>query len=219
MKHVDYYGLGNSCKGRSMSRIRQKNQDLIIEVASEQFATHGYAATKMVDIAKAADIPKPNVFYYFSSKDKLYNAVLETVTQPLLEASKPIEELDDPVEALTQYIQTKLTISRDHPFASKVFANEVMSGGKVLPKEIGDELFNQSQMIIDKFSTWSAKGLMDNVPAHHLMFTIWAATQTYADFGWQICSVMKKEHLDEQDYEEAANFITQLVIKGCGVNS
>ena len=64
-----------------MSRIRQKNQDLIIEVACEQFATHGYAATKMADIAKAADIPKPNVFYYFSSKDKLYNAVLETVTQ------------------------------------------------------------------------------------------------------------------------------------------
>ncbi|WP_394249987.1 TetR/AcrR family transcriptional regulator [Vibrio profundi] len=202
-----------------MSRIRQKNQDLIIEVASEQFATHGYAATKMVDIAKAADIPKPNVFYYFSSKDKLYNAVLETVTQPLLEASKPIEELDDPVEALTQYIQTKLTISRDHPFASKVFANEVMSGGKVLPKEIGDELFNQSQMIIDKFSTWSAQGLMDDVPAHHLMFTIWAATQTYADFGWQICSVMKKEQLDDQDYADAAKFITQLVIKGCGVNS
>ena len=43
-----------------MSRIRQKNQDLIIEVACEQFATHGYAATKMADIAKAADIPKPD---------------------------------------------------------------------------------------------------------------------------------------------------------------
>ena len=46
-----------------MSRIRQKNQQLIIEVASEQFATHGYAATKIVDIAKAADIPKATVFY------------------------------------------------------------------------------------------------------------------------------------------------------------
>lgn len=202
-----------------MSKIRQKNQDLIIQVACEQFAMHGYAATKMVDIAKAADIPKPNVFYYFSSKDKLYNAVLESVTQPLLEASRPIEELDDPVEALSQYIQTKLIISRDHPQASKVFANEVMSGAKVLPKEIGDELYKQSQMIIDKFATWSAQGLMDGVPAHHLMFTIWAATQTYADFGWQICSVMKKDQLDDQDYEDAAKFITQLVIKGCGVKS
>lgn len=202
-----------------MSRIRQKNQQLIIEVASEQFATHGYAATKIVDIAKAADIPKANVFYYFSSKDKLYYAVLKTVTQPLLEASRPIEELTDPVQALTEYIEAKLRISRDHPYASKVFANEVMSGAKALPVDIGQELFKQSQMIIDKFSTWSQQGLMDDVPAHHLMFTIWAATQTYADFGWQICNVMKKEQLDNDDYHQAAQFITQLIINGCGVKT
>jgi TetR/AcrR family transcriptional regulator len=202
-----------------MSRIREKNQQLIIEVASEQFAVNGYAATKMVDIAKAANIPKPNVFYYFSSKDKLYYAVLEMVTQPLLEASRPIEHLDNPVEALTQYIQTKLRISRDYPFASKVFANEVMSGAKVLPPDVGEELFKQSQMIIDKFKSWSDQGLMDAVPPHHLMFTIWAATQTYADFSWQICNVMDKETLDTEDYADAAEFLTQMVIKGCGVKS
>ncbi|MEZ8824505.1 TetR/AcrR family transcriptional regulator [Vibrio sp. 10N.261.55.A7] len=202
-----------------MSRIREKNQQLIIEVASEQFAVNGYAATKMVDIAKAANIPKPNVFYYFSSKDKLYYAVLEMVTQPLLEASRPIEHLDNPVEALTQYIQTKLRISRDYPFASKVFANEVMSGAKVLPPDVGEELFKQSQMIIDKFKSWSEQGLMDPIPPQHLMFTIWAATQTYADFSWQICNVMEKDQLDTEDYAEAAEFLTQLVIKGCGVKS
>lgn len=202
-----------------MTRIRQKNQQLIIEVASEQFALHGYAATKVVDIAKAADIAKANVFYYFSTKDKLYYAVLQTVTQPLLEASRPIEELSDPVEALSQYIEAKLRISQEHPYASKVFANEVMSGAKVLPQDIADELFKQSQMIIEKFLTWSQQGLMEDVPPHHLMFTIWAATQTYADFGWQICNVMQKEKLDDVDYKQAAQFITQLVIKGCGVQS
>lgn len=202
-----------------MTRIRQKNQQLIIEVASEQFAQNGYAATKIVDIAKAADIAKANVFYYFSSKDKLYYAVLQTVTQPLLEASRPIEELTDPVEALSQYIAAKLRISQEHPYASKVFANEVMSGAKVLPQDIADELFNQSQMIIDKFATWSQQGLMNDVPPHHLMFTIWAATQTYADFGWQICNVMKKDELDKQDFDHAAEFLTQLVIQGCGVKS
>ena len=202
-----------------MTRIRQKNQQLIIEVASEQFAQNGYAATKIVDIAKAADIAKANVFYYFSSKDKLYYAVLQTVTQPLLEASRPIEELTDPVEALSQYIAAKLRISQEHPYASKVFANEVMSGAKVLPQDIADELFNQSQMIIDKFATWSQQGLMNDVPPHHLMFTIWAATQTYADFGWQICNVMKKDELDKQDFDHAAEFLTQLVINGCGVKS
>lgn len=202
-----------------MTRIRQKNQALIIQVASEQFATHGYSATKMVDIARAADIPKANVFYYFSSKDKLYFAVLETVTKPLLAASRPIEELDDPVEALTRYIQTKLMISRDHPHASRVFASEVMSGGQALPDDIREELFLQSQMILGKFTSWSEQGLMDKVSAHHLMFMIWSATQTYADFSWQICNVMNKNALTHDDYDDAAQFLTQLVIKGCGVKS
>jgi TetR/AcrR family transcriptional regulator len=30
---------------------------------------------------------------------------------------------------------------------------------------------------------------------------------------------MQKEQLDDKDYADAAEFITQLVIKGCGVKS
>ncbi|CCN38298.1 putative Transcriptional regulator, TetR family [Vibrio nigripulchritudo SO65] len=202
-----------------MSRIRKKNHDLIISVASECFAQNGYEATKIIDIAKAAEVPKANVFYYFSNKEKLYDAVLNTITKPLLDASKPLEELTDPVEALTQYIHTKLSISRDHPNASKVFANEVMSGGKMLPKEVSEKLLQQSLDMVEKFSDWVESGLMDEVSPHHLMFMLWASTQTYADFSWQICTVMNKTELEEADFEQAASFIAQMVIKGCGLRS
>ncbi|MBP5077570.1 TetR family transcriptional regulator C-terminal domain-containing protein, partial [Pseudomonas chlororaphis] len=50
---------------------------------------------------------------------------------------------------------------------------------------------------------------------HHLMFSIWAATQTYADFDWQISVVTGKTKLDESDYEAAAQTIIRLVLKGC----
>ncbi|CAG20654.1 TetR/AcrR family transcriptional regulator [Photobacterium profundum] len=201
-----------------MSKIREKNQDLIIEVACRLFALQGYAATKMADIAKEANIPKPNVYYYFSTKDNLYRAVLESVIQPLLDASKPIEQLDDPAEALTEYIKTKLRISRDHPYASKVFANEVMSGAKYLPQDIADGLLQQSKMIVEKFELWIEQGRMVKVSPQHLMFTIWASTQTYADFSWQICNVLNKPALDNNDYAEAAEFLTQFVINGCQLN-
>ncbi|MCG7495456.1 TetR/AcrR family transcriptional regulator [Vibrio sp. Of7-15] len=202
-----------------MSRIRAKNQDLIIDVACRLFAQQGYAATKMADIAKEADIPKPNVYYYFKAKDALYRAVLESVIEPLLEASKPIEQLDDPAEALTEYIKTKLRISRDHPYASKVFANEVMSGAKYLPQDIADELLAQSKMIIAKFESWVEQGAIAKLSPQHLMFTIWASTQTYADFSWQICNVMDKDELDNEDYAEAAEFLTQFVLNGCDVKN
>ncbi|MGO2508314.1 MAG: TetR family transcriptional regulator C-terminal domain-containing protein [Vibrio hibernica] len=202
-----------------MAKVRERNQHAIIEAASQHFAKYGYAATKVADIAKEANIPKPNIYYYYTSKDNLYRAVLESVTAPLLKSSLPIQVLDNPKEALTEYIKTKLIISRDHAHASKVFANEVMSGGTSLPKDIEDELQQQSEMILAKFNSWMSQGLMEKVSAHHLMFTIWAATQTYADFGWQICRVLDKKKLSRQDYDEAAEFLTTMILKGCGVKS
>ncbi|RML92911.1 TetR family transcriptional regulator [Pseudomonas syringae pv. maculicola] len=47
------------------------------------------------------------------------------------------------------------------------------------------------------------------------MFTIWAATQTYADFDWQIATVTGKAKLDDADYEAATQTILRLVLKGC----
>jgi TetR/AcrR family transcriptional regulator len=59
---------------------------------------------------------------------------------------------------------------------------------------------------------------MANIDAHHLLFSIWAATQTYADFDWQISTVTGKARLDEADYEAAAQTIIRLVIKGCEID-
>jgi TetR/AcrR family transcriptional regulator len=60
---------------------------------------------------------------------------------------------------------------------------------------------------------------MAKVDPHHLMFSIWAATQTYADFDWQIATVTGKTSLSDEDYEAAAQTIIRLVIKGCEIEA
>ena len=50
-----------------------------------------------------------------------------------------------------------------------------------------------------------------------MLFSIWAATQTYADFDWQISTVTGKNRLDEADYDAAADTIIRLVLKGCEI--
>ncbi|HBD39936.1 MAG TPA: TetR family transcriptional regulator, partial [Cupriavidus sp.] len=39
------------------------------------------------------------------------------------------------------------------------------------------------------------------VDPYHLFFTIWAATQTYADFDAQVCAVLGVSQLDTEDFE------------------
>ncbi|PSJ44273.1 TetR/AcrR family transcriptional regulator [Zobellella taiwanensis] len=202
-----------------MSRIRAKNEEKIIRAASRIFAEHGYAATKTADIAELARLPKPNIYYYFGSKEKLYRAVLESVTEPLLAASGPFIEYRDPVKALTAYIKAKLMISRDYPYASKVFANEIMHGSPHLPEDIIARLSEQTRTLAARLSDWMSQGLMARVEPRHLLFAIWASTQTYADFNWQITMALGKDELDEEDFEQAAEVITRLVITGCQVRS
>ena len=201
-----------------MSRIREFNSERILKAACIEFAEKGYAATKIMDIAKKVDLPKPNIYYYFQSKENLYRCVLESIIEPLLEASAPFEKFDDPAIVLEQYIHTKIRISQQHPHASKVFASEIMHGVPLLSQDISNKLMQQTTQMTARIKQWVADKKMDPVDPQHLLFTIWASTQTYADFDWQIAKVTGKNKLDTQDYQTAANLITRLVLKGCGLN-
>lgn len=141
-----------------MTSIRERNKRLILRAASEEFADKGFAATKTSDIAARAGLPKPNVYYYFQSKENLYRCVLESIVEPLLQASAPFRVEDDPLLALPAYIRSKIRISRELPHASKVFASEIMHGAPHLPKEYLDELNAQAQRNVTCLQTWIDRG-------------------------------------------------------------
>lgn len=201
-----------------MTSIRERNKELILRAASEEFADKGFAATKTSDIAAKAGLPKPNVYYYFKSKENLYREVLESIVDPLLAASTPFNQPGHPSEVLTAYIRSKIRISRELPHASKVFASEIMHGAPHLSPEQTEQLNAQAKHNIACIQRWVDQGLMAPVDPHHLLFSIWAATQTYADFDWQISIVTGKASLDDADYEAAAQTIIRLVLKGCDVD-
>ncbi len=198
-----------------MSSIRERNKELILRAASEEFADKGFAASKTSDIAAKASVPKPNVYYYFKSKENLYREVLESIIDPILRASTPFNADGEPNEVLSNYIRSKILISRDLPFASKVFASEIMHGAPHLSAQQVELLNAQAKHNIDCIQSWIDRGQIAPVDPHHLMFSIWAATQTYADFDWQISAITGKAKLDDSDYEAATQTIIRLVLKGC----
>ncbi|WP_299203642.1 TetR/AcrR family transcriptional regulator [uncultured Amphritea sp.] len=202
-----------------MAKIRERNRELIIQAASEIFAAQGYAATKTIDIAEHAGLPKANVYYYFKSKKNLYRSVIESVIDPLLQAATPFYQDDDPATVLEQYIRAKIRVSQQHPHASKVFASEIMHGAPHLPDDIAEQMMEQTRVSSDKIQSWIDRELMDPVDPHHLLFTIWASTQTYADFDWQITRVTGKKKMSQRDYDIAAEQLIQLILKGCGVQA
>jgi AcrR family transcriptional regulator len=64
---------------------RAERQEAILRGAAQAFARSGYAATSMEDVAAASGITKLIVYRHFDSKEELYRAVLERVSDRLAE--------------------------------------------------------------------------------------------------------------------------------------
>src|SRR5271168_5070499 len=69
---------------RRLSANERRQQ--LFSVALELFASRGYRATTMDDIAEAAGVTKPLVYQHFSSKRALYLELVESVSAELLAA-------------------------------------------------------------------------------------------------------------------------------------
>jgi len=198
-------------------RIRLANEADILHAAERVFARAGYAGATMADIAERAGIPKSNLHYYFGTKREIYRAVLTNILALWLAPTDNIREDNDPHAALAEYIDAKMRLAASHPDASRVFASEVLHGAD----EIGDILRSELRALVERkagvIERWIADGRMAPVDPRHLFFTIWAATQTYADFEAQVCAVLDVPALDETRMMQATRHVKALVLRGCGL--
>lgn len=203
--------------GKPAGRIRQKNEKAIIAAAEVEFARHGYKGTSMNSIAQAVGLPKANLHYYFSSKQGLYIAVLNNILDQWDAAFNGLTVDDDPAQALSGYIRSKVEFSRTQPLASRIFAMEVIGGGQTLTAHYNQDYREWFRQRAAVFQAWIDAGKMDPVDPVHLIFLLWSSTQHYADFTSQICMFTGKNSLKKADFEEAASALERIILKGCGL--
>ncbi|WP_138513226.1 TetR/AcrR family transcriptional regulator [Rhodoferax bucti] len=197
--------------------IRQANEALILSAAEKVFARAGFGGATMAAIAEASGLPKANLHYYFGSKEVLYRAVLAQILSDWLVPTHGITVDADPRTALEQYIRAKMELSAQRPDGSKVWANELLHGAPVVRELLATDL---RQLTLEKAAVvqaWVDAKRIAPVDGMHLFFTIWAATQTYADFDVQICAVMNQEALGEPDFERATQHLVSFILRGCGL--
>lgn len=60
----------------------------IVAAALELFVEHGFAATRLEDVARRAGVSKGTVYLYFDSKEALFEAVVREVVIPEVERSE-----------------------------------------------------------------------------------------------------------------------------------
>jgi TetR/AcrR family transcriptional regulator len=207
----------NHVADASKGLIRLTNEALILSAAEKVFARAGFAGATMAAIAEGSGLPKANLHYYFGSKEVLYREVLARILNDWLVPTHGITPDADPRAALEQYIRAKMALSAQRPDGSKVFANELLHGAPVVKALLATELRRLIREKAAVVQAWVDAGRMAPVDGMHLFFTIWAATQTYADFDVQVGAVLGRETLTAKDHARATEHVVSLILRGCGL--
>jgi len=100
----------------------------------------------------------------------------------------------DPLSEIMGYVRRKLDLARDFPRESRLFANEMLQGAPRMRAVIETDL---KALVDDKarvLGAWMDQGRIARVHPVHLIFSIWALTQHYADFEVQVRAVLGPGH-------------------------
>jgi TetR/AcrR family transcriptional regulator len=189
------------------TRIQKKNRKAILDAALDVFSAHGFRGATLDQIAAEAGLSKPNLLYYFPSKEAIHVALLSALMDTWLDPLREMDARGDPREEILGYVRRKLQMSRDFPRESRLFANEIVQGAP----RIGPALETDLKNLVDEKAAvirgWVNEGRIAPVDPHHLIFSVWALTQHYADFDVQVRAVLGPER---DPLEEAERFLDTL---------
>ena len=201
-------------KERPQTRIQREKQDLILDAALNVFSLHGFRGATIDQIADSAGMSKPNLLYYFPSKEAIHRQLLTGMLDLWLDPLRELDNAGDPLAELRSYIRRKIEMARDFPRESRLFANEMLQGAPHAIDVLEGEL---KQLVDDKarvIERWMDEGKITRTDPYHLIFSIWATTQHYADFDVQVRAVLGKGRGGEGRYEDAARFLENLFMNG-----
>lgn len=196
------------------TRIQCRNEQRILDAAEEVFGEFGFGGATIDIIADRAFLSKPNLHYYYKTKKILYAAVLGRVLERWVEPLSTLDPDGDPATEIARYMARKLELTRLHPTASRVFANEILHGATELDKYLRTDLKEMVDAKAKVIRGWSKAGRLIDVDPHHLLFLIWAATQHYADFLPQVLALLDVRRLGKAQFKAVEASLGAIVLNG-----
>jgi TetR/AcrR family transcriptional regulator len=134
------------------SRDAEQTKAKILDAAEAEFAVSGLMATRTEAIAAQTGVTKAMIYYYFQSKEKLYQAVLGRCFNDAMETMKNLQ-LDrlPPEIALEKLVEEMLYHMAANPNMGSILSLEaIQNKGKYYPKQIADTLYGTLATILQQ---------------------------------------------------------------------
>lgn len=104
----------------------------LLDAARRLFARHGFDGASVRDITAEAGVNLAGVTYHYGSKEELYHAVLDTITQPLLDRMAALEPASmAPLDKIEMLARGLLDHYARFPEMPALIVRELAGGGEI----------------------------------------------------------------------------------------
>ncbi|MHB0951819.1 MAG: TetR family transcriptional regulator C-terminal domain-containing protein [Allorhizobium sp.] len=206
--------IPRAAKTQRRTRIQEEKEEVILEAALDVFSLRGFRGATIDQIAEVAGMSKPNLLYYFRTKEAMHRTLIDRVLENWLEPLRAFDAEGDPEEEVRSYIRRKLEMARDFPRESRLFANEILQGAPNIEDVLKGPLKDLVDEKAEVVRTWARSGKIFSCDPYHLIFSIWSTTQHYADFDVQVRAVLGEGTACDDRFDDAARFLEEFFVRG-----
>lgn len=160
---------------RRMNRASRttNKRERILRAAEKEFALRGFEGARVDRIATAAGLDKASLYYYFRSKQEIYNSVLEEAMRKFAEISSAGFERDiDPGEELAAFVDVLLDFLNKHKSFALVLRREFIIPGRSPRGAVYTSLTPLIRRVRRYVQREIEKGEMRRVDPEHALYSI-----------------------------------------------
>ena len=137
--------------GRKRTRSPEQKRDALMRAAVAEFAREGYGGARVDRISKAAKSNDRMLYYYFSSKEKLFRHVIEYCYADLVACEEAIVlDFAHPHQALAELVAFNWNYYWEKPELLSILASENLFKGRHVKNNIRGIFANSQLGMLDR---------------------------------------------------------------------
>ena len=149
---------GEKLSRREREKLRQRQE--ILDAALELFSEKGYHNVSMHEIAEKAEFAIGTLYNFFKNKEDLYKTLIIEQANRFHEAlTKAVEEADDEIEKLRNYVKAKSTVFMENVRVIRLYFAETRGASFNIKAGLDNEIRKRYQEFLHTLAAIFESGI------------------------------------------------------------
>ena len=170
----------SAASGRGRHHDSTETRAAILKAAQRIYAESGLAGARTEAIAAAAGVNKALLYYYFKSKEDLYQAVVGTYIREFMRQAKDILSAKGPAgSVLLRYLSFHFDFIGAHPHYPRIFQRMMLEGDRTVERIVREYSIPLSAMLLALVGRGMRSGEFRRLDRKHALISIVGLTVHY----------------------------------------